>query len=319
MLVSILMPCYNTPYSFLEESIESILKQSFKDFELLIIDDNSTEFNSVSFWNSIKKKDCRIKLIKNSHTKGVAGSLNTGLDYAKGKYIIRMDSDDISMTDRIEKQVSFMENNPDVNLLCSYAKCFGSSKKTFKIKNNNSLIKTDLLFRNNVVHPTVCLRKTFLDQYKMRYNEHIQSEDYDLWTHIALIQSSKFAVLPIVALKYRVHNMQVTKTRQAIMKEHGILVRKKYVTDFCKNRISDVDATRFAKWVLNDKTCFDGDLFQIQKTIAFSIGESELITESKMAKKFFWKQCFIKTLSHDYHTKSLHPKLFFLIMFKWLF
>ena len=82
MLISVIMPNYNTPYDFLMQSVESVLNQSMSDFELIIVDDNSTSFNDTLFWESLLKKDSRIRVISNTHKKGVAGALNTGIELA---------------------------------------------------------------------------------------------------------------------------------------------------------------------------------------------------------------------------------------------
>ena len=112
--ISVVMPIYNTPVSFLKEAVESILNQTFSDFEFIIIDDGSA--------NEVKEyleglTDPRIRIIRNEKNLGITKSLNIGFHAAKGKYIARMDSDDVSLSERFEKQFMFMETHPDV-IMC---------------------------------------------------------------------------------------------------------------------------------------------------------------------------------------------------------
>lgn len=122
--VTVLMSMYNTPLEQLKESIESILNQTYKNFEFLIIDDGSNEecVNLVKSYN-----DKRINLVRNEQNIGLEKSLNKGLKLAKGKYIVRMDTDDIAYTDRIEKQVDFIKKNSEYSIVGSKAEIFDES------------------------------------------------------------------------------------------------------------------------------------------------------------------------------------------------
>ena len=231
-LVSIVMPTYNTPYEYLSESIQSILEQTYRNFELIIIDDSSTEYNDPNKINELVGLDNRIRIISNKCKKGVAGALNTGLDNSNGKYIIRMDSDDISMPMRIEEQIDFMENHPEISILATYAKEFGHSNRILKAEKDDISIKTGFLFQSGLVHPSICIRYDTLVKYNLRYNEDIKNEDYDLWTRCALIKEIKFATIPKVLLKYRIHQKQVTKTNRSEITKNGIELRKHYISDY---------------------------------------------------------------------------------------
>lgn len=224
--VSIIMPTYNTPYEFLQASVDSILNQTYKDFELIIIDDHSTNYNDAKKIKEITHEDSRIKWLTNTNTKGVAGALNTGLQNATGDYIVRMDSDDIALTDRLERQIQVLEENKDIAFVAGYAKCFGASKRWHKSPVNNTAIKTSLIFESGIVHPTVCIRKSMLDLYSLRYNEHVQNEDYELWIRCALHKDFVFYTLPQKVLNYRVHEGQVTKQRIEKLKMQGVELRK---------------------------------------------------------------------------------------------
>ncbi len=128
--VTVLMPVYNAE-KYLKTAIESILKQTFSDFELLIINDGSTD-GSEEIIRSFNDK--RIRLFNNEQNLGIIKTLNKGLNLAKGEYIIRMDADDISLPDRLELQVKYMEENPGIGISGTQARIFGDTKK-FTIKN----------------------------------------------------------------------------------------------------------------------------------------------------------------------------------------
>ena len=115
-IISVIMPCYNSE-KYLEESINSILNQTFTPLELICVDDDSSD-NTYKLLCNLSKIDDRIIVTKNEFKKGVSGAMNTGLKYAKGKYIARMDSDDISDKDRLMTQYRFLENNPKYGI-CS--------------------------------------------------------------------------------------------------------------------------------------------------------------------------------------------------------
>ena len=193
IIASIIMPTYNTPYNYLMEAVQSIVNQTFVEYELIIIDDASVEYTDSNELNKIYSLSEKIKVIKNNHNKGVAGALNSGLEIARGKYIVRMDSDDIAEPYRLEHQISFLEKNPEIAFLAGYAKCFGASSAWHKSYVDNTAIKTGLLFESSIVHPTVCIRRSALEKYDLRYNEFVQNEDYDLWFRCSLHEEFKFS------------------------------------------------------------------------------------------------------------------------------
>lgn len=215
-LVSVIMPSYNTPKEYLREAIMSIITQSYSNFELLIIDDGSKE--------PIKKciegiNDERIRILENCNNQGLTYSLNRGLTEARGKYFFRMDADDISIENRIEKQVRFLENNPDVDVVATFAKTFGAAENHFSSKINDAEIKAELLWKNPIVHPTVALRGKSIRRDKILYSYQQVSEDFELWSRLAFEYEYRFAVLPEELLRYRLHDAQITVTRQERLKQ----------------------------------------------------------------------------------------------------
>jgi glycosyltransferase involved in cell wall biosynthesis len=185
--VTVLMSVYNGE-PFLRASIESILNQSFKDFEFIIIDDGSTD-NSCKIIESYKDK--RVRFYKNSYNIGLAASLNRGLKYAKADLIARQDADDISMPERLNKQVRFMHKNSNIVLIGSQGRDIDENGRNLGIIRKpvlNNSIKWFLIFDNPFIHTSVMFRRENVLRCFNGYNEtFICSQDYELWSKIATL------------------------------------------------------------------------------------------------------------------------------------
>jgi glycosyltransferase involved in cell wall biosynthesis len=201
--VTVLMPIYNGS-EFLGEAIESILNQTYSDFEFLIIDDGSTD-QSIDLIKTYD--DPRIRLIMNKKNIGQSATLNKGLDLARGEYIARMDQDDISIPERIKKQLKFMENNSDVDVCGSWLQLFGKYNGINQLPIDSEKIKVNLLTNQNLAHPTVMIRKSTLVKYDFNYNPNYSiAQDYDLW--IRMSEYCTFFNIPEPLVKYRMHENQ---------------------------------------------------------------------------------------------------------------
>lgn len=199
--ISVVMPVYNTKEEYLREAIESILNQTYSNFEFIIINDGSTN-NAEEVILSYKDK--RIKYIKQTN-KGVAAALNYGFDIAQGEYIARMDSDDISVAYRFEKQVSFLNKHKDTAIIGAWHQNFPKKHLCKPPKE----VKILDLFRSNLVsHPTIMLRKSEFNKYQLRYDLSMTCEDYDLW--IRTVKILKFCNLQEVLLFYRVNGQNIS-------------------------------------------------------------------------------------------------------------
>ena len=190
------MPVYNAS-SFLKESIDSILSQSFTDFEFLIINDGSTD-PSANIIDSYT--DYRIKHIKFPVNGGITKALNTGLDIAQGEYIARMDADDLALPQRLEKQVMFMDQNPDVGVSGTWVEYFGKRKGVMMAPQNHKEILWTLLFGSPFFHPSVIMRTKLIREIKYP-SDFPHAEDYALW--MKLSDRTQFANLSEPLLKYR--------------------------------------------------------------------------------------------------------------------
>lgn len=207
-MISVVTPVYNQE-KYLKESIESVLNQTFTDFEFIIVDDQSTD----SSWQIIQEyanKDSRIIAVKNTDKKGCYPARNCGHRLAKGKYIAVMDSDDIALPQRLQTQFDFMEQNPGIDISGSWMKNFGANDRITKLPTNHEDIR-DLTFFGCAIGNNVAFFKRDLNlEYATDFN---CSEDYELWCR--KIDELHFANIPEILLLYRVHTNQIsTGTRK---------------------------------------------------------------------------------------------------------
>lgn len=208
-MISVVMSVYNAE-KYLDEAIQSILNQTYKDFEFVIINDGSTD-KSLEIIEKYKKEDERIVLISREN-KGLIVSLNEGIEIARGKYIARMDADDISLSERFEEQIKFMEENNDIGVCGTWVELFGENKKEtlWKMSSIDEELKTRLLFSVTFAHPSVMMRKELIDKYKLQYKEEYKhAEDYKFWLDFS--QYTKFANIPQKLFRYRYLETSVSR------------------------------------------------------------------------------------------------------------
>ena len=210
-IVSVIMPCYNSVI-YLKEAIDSILNQRYMNFELICIDDNSTD-DTYKMLKEYEEKDIRVRVFKNNRSKGVSGAMNTGLDNARGKYVTRMDSDDISDLERLKVQKEFLDKNPE----------YGACTVNFGIINKNGIINKkgqyavkdaplewQFLWTNPIPSAPCMYRKKIIN--KIRFNETLSTaEDYEFFTQ--LIKNNKFYFINDVYYLYRFSENSLFQTQ----------------------------------------------------------------------------------------------------------
>jgi len=220
--ISVLLPVYNGA-NYIEACINSILSQSFSDFELLIIDDCSTD-GTLEIINNFN--DSRIRVIRKQNRSGYVDSLNLALGMAKGKYIARIDADDICLPGRFQKQIDFLESNPDVGLLGGQI-ILVPDNKLFTYPTDDFQIKTELLWKNVFAHSAVMFRKDIIEKNNLSYdNSKMPSEDYQLWVQFS--KYSKVANLPNPIIEYRIHDNQISSERSKEQHQHYLSIKTDY-------------------------------------------------------------------------------------------
>ncbi|MFH0780842.1 MAG: glycosyltransferase [Pseudomonadota bacterium] len=215
--ITVLMPVYNAG-ALVGTSVRSVINQTFTDFEFLIIDDCSTD-NTVAILESFS--DRRIRLIKNDTNLGVARTLNRGLDLAFGKYVARMDADDICCPERLKKQYHFMERNPNVGLAGTWVKYFGDQLPVVeRAPSGPEVVKAFMIFDNPIFHPSVIIRKEEFDRNKLRYDPYYnRTEDFELWLRASECFDLDNIEEPL--LKYRCHKSSVTSSASEVMNQQA--------------------------------------------------------------------------------------------------
>jgi len=202
-LVSWLMPIYNSE-CFLPRAMESMLLQTYTHFEVVLIIENGCADDTLDICEQYARKDKRIRIFVNKSKLGLPESLNRGVYLCQGKYIARMDVDDVSFKDRLEKQVRFMEENLDVDILGSQVRVVNVHPESEQITEwlDNESIKARLLFSCCICHPSVMIRREMLVQNTLRYPD-CYAEDYALW--VSLLTKSKFSIYPEPLIEYHLH------------------------------------------------------------------------------------------------------------------
>lgn len=207
-LVSVLLPVHNGG-DHLQEAISSILNQTYRHFELVIIDDASTDL-SYSVCRGFD--DPRIVLLRNGANYGIPASLNRGLSIARGELIARIDADDLALPARLEAQVNAFRLEPNLGLVGSWMQAFGERAFVSRYPVDSATIRLSTLFRTPFGHPSVMFRARWLYGEKGYYNENLpRAQDYELWARIVRLWECRN--LPQVLTVYRMHPAQATKSR----------------------------------------------------------------------------------------------------------
>jgi glycosyltransferase involved in cell wall biosynthesis len=237
MMISVVMTMYNSR-EYLKECIESVLTQTYKDFEFIIVDDGSTD-DSVSIIKSYN--DSRIHLICECHD--YIHSLNVAISESKGKFIAHMDSDDIMLKHRLYEQVKYMESHPDIDVLGSGVEYFGKTVINIPVLEKHNEIVASMIVSSPLIHPTVMFRRESLIKV---YGEngicHIYEEDFKyaedvrLWITLS-IKKFRFANLNIVLVRYRTSEKQITATR-AVEIKNALRIMRAELFDYINNEIS---------------------------------------------------------------------------------
>ena len=225
-LVSVVMPVFNGE-KYLAKAIESILAQTFTDFEFIIVDDGSRD-RSAEIASSYAELDERIRFVKLARNRGVADARNQGMAIASGDFIAPMDCDDVSLPERLQRQVDFLGRNHDIGVLGTGAQAVNEDLRplfNFDLPQQHALIVFNLFVGSFFIHPSTMIRREALEAIGGYEPSRLTAVDTELWSR--LMWRTRFANLPEKLLLYRRHDAQDHRTRDAAAKQQAWVVRER--------------------------------------------------------------------------------------------
>lgn len=233
--LTVLMPVYNGA-AFVQEALTSILKQTFNEFEFLIVDDGSTD---ATYEILSSCRDPCIRLLRNHNNLGLARSLNMGLTAARGRYVARMDADDVSWSHRLRAQMDFMDAHPEVGICGAWIEVVGEgARQVWRYPSDHNTIRTRLLFESALAHPVVMMNRRLLKEERLSYDESFgAAQDYELWSRAA--NGCVLANLPEVLLTHRLHGEQVGQRKAETQQAGAAKVRARLLHQMGLSPTSD--------------------------------------------------------------------------------
>lgn len=208
--VSILLPTFNSE-EYILDTVYSLLKQDYPNFEILVVNEYGSDDRTVECLQMFN--DPRIRILQNNKKMGLAESLNRGLREAVGEYVARADADDVYPEERLSKQVAFMDENPDVAICGSWQRHFGKRNLVHMPPSTPEEMQASLLFKCEVCHSTIMLRREVFKQFNLWYDSAYLSEDYELWTRA--VEHIKFATIPEILGEYRWNGENITEKKMS--------------------------------------------------------------------------------------------------------
>ena len=295
-LVSVVLTVYNRP--IVRGAIKSILEQTYENFEFIIVDNASTD-NTVDVIKSFN--DDRIKLYVNDKNYGQTYSLNRGLKLAQGKYIARLDSDDISLPKRLEKEVDFLEKHPDYVFCGTWIQLISDDDRLGIIRRfpiTNEGFRTCQYLACAAIHPTIMMRKEILEKYKIEYDPNIViAEDYDMWRRLLLY--GKGANIGEVLCYFRNGKHNDNKKYSAINKQETLEVRRKILAELPKENKDKIPLSKVLQIEEKDKKSIR-DILKLYKyykillhnNIGRKSSDYSIVKNTYLLQYYF--QCFSK-------------------------
>ena len=219
--ISVLMPVRDGE-RFVGEAVDSVLAQTFADFELIVVDDASTD-GTPAVLRTVT--DARVSVVRNETPRGIAGSLNRGLDLARGRFVARSDADDVNLPERFARQLAFLGAHPRVALCGTWIRMFSEGwQRDRRMETDPARMRCALLMYNVLSHPTAMWRREVFERHGLRYDATLRTaEDYDLWSRAS--HRVTLGNVPQVLMRYRVHPGQIGRVARAERLAEGERIR----------------------------------------------------------------------------------------------
>ena len=318
-LISVIMSVYNEE-NYIADAIGSILEQTYDNFELIIIDDCSKDKTPdiIRTFN-----DKRIRFVQNTENVGLTCNLNKALEMAKGTFIARMDSDDISLPERFERQLCYLYDHPEISLVSCQTETFGDKKLVENVIKDPDILKATMLIRPVLAHPGFMFRREVIEK-GFRYDESFrQAQDYDFAAR--LTRAKDIAIVTPVLLRYRAHKYQVSSKSESSQFSNADRVRKMLLSELeielcdkdwdeyhkfvCETKVKDLSSILYNVRIINriieandNKKIYDGSKLEIalwnqiwlwvlrNKSLSIILDYRKICSNNRFRKKLFWIQ-----------------------------
>lgn len=309
-LISVILPVFNGE-KYVGDAIDSILRQTHTELELIVIDDASTD-RTREILRSYN--DSRMRVLYNENNCGIVFSLNRGLDACKGKYVARMDADDVAMPNRLAEQLRYMKMHPEIIVESCWFEMFGAVNTEVRYPESHNQIFSSFLFGNRFLHPGYFMNNDLLKEYNIRYREDMKyAEDYDFAVRAGMC--GKLANVPQILMRYRVHESQTTSIRKP---EQKIVSQKihEYIFSKLNVRLSDDEFQVYENvcCMENYQIYDDKNLniaFDIYRRILEANHSCRLFDDISLEKQIAMREYL--TLRYAYHYNKISRKLYRLL------
>jgi len=306
--VSVLMPVYNQKGTYLRQAIESIVNQTLTDFEFIIVDDGSTSVDCIEMLEVYAMADSRIQLIKNSENLGLSKTRNIALVAALCEYVAVQDSDDISDKQRLEKQVSFLDNNPEVVLVGSSCEVIDEKGKVlyrYETFRDDYTLRIALAFHNNLTHGSVMMRKGAVQKVGGYSSRTPVAEDYELYAKLMTVGNA--ANITEVLYQWRENPNGMSSSNRNDLLERGRMIAEKY-----QKSISLPDLATPKNWKKNWKINYVGKIISPRLKKRFAKLNFELagyfLKRGEIGYSFFYLMNMIQIFPLGFIVKNILVK-----------
>ncbi len=303
-LISVCIPVYNREM-YIADAIDSVLKQSYQNFEIIIVDDGSTD---QTFSILRKIKDARIRIYQNGENKGVVYSRNLCLNTAHGKYIATLDSDDLWMPDKLQKQVEFLESQPNYGVCGTWGlrRKPGQPDDIWSMASTDAEIRTCMLWRCPIIHSSMMIRRTVLQDHNIWYDEaYANSEDYELIRRMLSFTNIHCFDEPLVV--YHLHDNQISSLKKDIQLKNAERIVENYLLNFGIS-LTDEERNAFFK-IYRYSYSLHPDELAVLRTLFKKILNAthpylRSTLQTSLSEKFFLT-CYFST-QHGYETSKIY-------------
>jgi len=270
--ISVIMPVFNVS-AYIRQAMNSVLCQSFQDFEVIVVDDGSTDDTPLILSN-FARSDSRVRVFSQRNS-GIVAALNRAVSEARGEFLARMDGDDVCLPKRFERQVQFLSDRPGVDICGCWYETFSAERSQRSVlPQTHEEIVCELLYSNPICHPSVFLRRLALEASGLRYRDtHLYAEDYDLWVRAA--HQLKFANLPEVLFRLRSHAERTTNTKAAVMAASTTAIQSRILQNVFNRPLTEEELTLHQQLSTGAQLDTLDGITQVQKWAADLVAANE--------------------------------------------